>query len=109
MDRCDESRQFLAVEYSIRAHAAADVDSARADAMQRLGDIGGTEPAGEKDRDAGIAADAPADRPVVNASRAAELLHAQRRIAGVEEERVGVARGANRLVIRCFAGNVDDL
>ena len=89
--RADEPLQLLPIEPSVRAHAAADVDAGGAGEGERFGDVLGAKTAGEKDGHAGIGADAPADAPVVNASRAAELFDAQRRIAGIEQQRIDVA------------------
>src|SRR5207253_720348 len=80
-----EPLQLRTIELPVRAHAAADVDARRLHAFEGVANIRRVQSAGEEDRDAGVGGDAPADVPVVHAARAAELLHLQRRIPGVEE------------------------
>ena len=78
-------------------------------ARDRLGDVARVQSAGEVERHADGLADAPADRPVVHAAGAAELLHREQRVAGVEQQRIDERRDGHRLVDRRRAGDVDHL
>src|SRR5207244_10395962 len=58
-----------------------------ADGVDGFGDILGTEPAGENDRDADLVDDPPADGPIMSAAEGAELPGTD--IVAVEQQKIG--------------------
>lgn len=108
-DSVEERFQFIRVEAAISAHAAADVDGKRLDLIDGGADIGGVQTAGQEDRHRRLLDDPAAQTPVVDAAGAAEFFNSQSGVAAVQQQGVGLAGGAERLVDRSFVADMDDL
>ena len=73
------------IEAPIEPQAAAYVETRGLHALECLARIAGIQAAGQQDRNAHALGDPPADRPVMNATRAAQLLDRERGIARIEQ------------------------
>lgn len=108
-DTCHEARELLLVQRSCGANAGAKIDSERPDCTNRLADVCGVQPAGEKDRDRRLVHDLDAEEPVVRTAGATKYLDRKRRIPGIEEKSVDLPGNLESLCHRLLAGNVDNL
>src|SRR5439155_11619814 len=97
------------VESSRRPHAPAHVEGEGTDGRDRLGHVVVREAAGQEYRDVERLADPPAERPVVAAPGAAELLDGKGGVARIEQDRVDVGRDLLRLGDGLGTRHVDDL
>src|SRR5688572_9923195 len=76
----EEAAELAGIQASIEPQAAAHVEPGRQHPIVSLARIAGMQPAGKQHRNADTFPDAPADRPVVHAAGAAELLDRESRI-----------------------------
>src|SRR5712691_4140748 len=108
-DRPEERAEPSFVQSSRRPHAPAHVEREGADGGDRFGHVVPRESSGQEYRNVERLADPPAERPVVAAPGAAELLHRQGGVARVEQDGVDVGRDLLRLGDGLGTRHVDDL
>ena len=97
------------VERASAAHAAADVEAVGPDLLDRLGARSRVRPPARNSGTGDLLADAPAQRPVVAAAGAAQLLDGQVGVARIQQQRVHLRRRVRGLAQRDLAPHVDHL
>src|SRR5687767_13682820 len=88
----EEAAELAGIQASIEPQAAAHVEAGPQHPIVCLARIARMQPAGQQHRNADAFPDPPADRPVVHAASAAELLDRKRRVPRVEQDGVDERR-----------------
>jgi len=109
LDLGKERCQFLLIQLSLGAYSSTDIQGKWADFLDRLSRVRGMDATGKKDRNLNLFPDLATQPPIMLAPGSAQLFHRERRVAGVEENRIHKRLDGQGLVERFETNHVNHL